>query len=60
MPALNVKSHCAVLNREQRSRQRRVGLSKAWGLPGLRVGWVASHDASVLSQVLELRDYTTM
>ena len=37
-----------------------AGLSKAWGLPGLRLGWLATHDAAVLQQVLELKDYTTM
>ena len=37
-----------------------AGLSKAWGLPGLRIGWLATHDATVLQRVLELKDYTTM
>ena len=37
-----------------------AGLSKAWGLPGLRIGWLATHDVAVLQRVLELKDYTTM
>ncbi len=37
-----------------------AGLSKAWGLPGLRLGWLATHDAALLQRVLELKDYTTM
>jgi hypothetical protein len=27
------------------------GLSKSWGLPGLRLGWVASKDQQLLQQV---------
>jgi aspartate/methionine/tyrosine aminotransferase len=36
------------------------GLSKSFGLPGLRVGWLATHDRSVLERVLVLKDYTTI
>ncbi len=36
------------------------GLSKAFGLPGLRVGWLAAQDASVLERVIEAKDYTTI
>lgn len=36
------------------------GLSKSWGLPGLRVGWIASQAQQVLQQVLALKDYTTI
>ncbi len=36
------------------------GLSKSFGLPGLRVGWLASHDRAVLEKILELKDYTTI
>ncbi|MCP4900564.1 MAG: aminotransferase class I/II-fold pyridoxal phosphate-dependent enzyme [bacterium] len=36
------------------------GLSKSFGLPGLRLGWVASHDAEVLEQMASLKDYTTI
>jgi aspartate/methionine/tyrosine aminotransferase len=36
------------------------GLSKSFGLPGLRVGWVATHDRSVLERMLVLKDYTTI
>ncbi len=36
------------------------GLSKSFGLPGLRVGWLATRDRSVLERVLVLKDYTTI
>ena len=36
------------------------GVSKAYGMPGARVGWLASRDAELLARVAELRDYTTI
>ena len=36
------------------------GLSKTFGLPGLRVGWLASQDGEVLEQISRLKDYTTI
>ncbi len=36
------------------------GLSKTFGLPGLRIGWLASQDSKVLKRVNELKDYTTI
>jgi aspartate/methionine/tyrosine aminotransferase len=36
------------------------GLSKTFGLPGLRIGWLASQDSRVLKRVNELKDYTTI
>jgi aspartate/methionine/tyrosine aminotransferase len=36
------------------------GLSKAFGLPGLRIGWVATRDHSILEQMRLLKDYTTI
>ncbi|KAK9820544.1 hypothetical protein WJX72_011456 [[Myrmecia] bisecta] len=36
------------------------GVSKTLGLPGLRIGWLASQDERVLMRVLELKDYTTI
>jgi len=36
------------------------GLSKSFGLPGLRVGWLASQDSEVLERVSRLKDYTTI
>lgn len=36
------------------------GLSKSWGLPGLRLGWLACQDAELIQQVLMLKDYTTI
>lgn len=36
------------------------GLSKAFGLPGLRIGWVAARDRDLLNRMSRLRDYTTI
>jgi aspartate/methionine/tyrosine aminotransferase len=36
------------------------GLSKSFGLPGLRIGWLASQDSKVLRRVSRLKDYTTI
>ena len=36
------------------------GLSKAYGLPGLRIGWLASRDRDLLTQIACLKDYTTI
>ena len=36
------------------------GLSKVYGLPGLRIGWLASRDREALELVRELKDYTTI
>jgi aspartate/methionine/tyrosine aminotransferase len=36
------------------------GLSKAFGLPGLRVGWLATHDAGLLDRCQTMKDYTTI
>jgi aspartate/methionine/tyrosine aminotransferase len=36
------------------------GLSKAYGLPGLRLGWLATKSQDVLERVLALKDYTTI
>lgn len=36
------------------------GVSKTLGLPGLRIGWLVSHDAEFRKRVLELKDYTTI
>jgi aspartate/methionine/tyrosine aminotransferase len=35
-------------------------LSKTYGLPGLRIGWLATHDSEVLGRVAQLKDYTTI
>ncbi len=35
-------------------------MSKTYGLPGLRIGWVASHDRLLLQRMLQLKDYTTI
>jgi aspartate/methionine/tyrosine aminotransferase len=36
------------------------GLSKTFGLPGLRIGWVATRDHDILEQMRLLKDYTTI
>jgi len=36
------------------------GLSKTYGLPGLRVGWLISRDQAMISRLLHLKDYTTI
>jgi aspartate/methionine/tyrosine aminotransferase len=36
------------------------GLSKSFGLPGLRIGWLASQDSQALGRVSRLKDYTTI
>jgi len=35
-------------------------MSKAYGLAGLRIGWVASRNAGILSRMARLKDYTTI
>ncbi len=36
------------------------GLSKAFGLPGLRIGWLATRDQELLARCAGLKDYTTI
>ena len=36
------------------------GLSKTVGLPGLRIGWLASQDEQFMARVGQLKDYTTI
>jgi aspartate/methionine/tyrosine aminotransferase len=36
------------------------GLSKTFGLPGLRIGWVATREPKILEQMSLLKDYTTI
>ena len=35
-------------------------LSKTYGLAGLRIGWVATHNAAILQRMAALKDYTTI
>jgi aspartate/methionine/tyrosine aminotransferase len=35
-------------------------MSKAWALAGIRVGWIASRDPSIIDKVALVRDYTTI
>lgn len=35
-------------------------MSKSYGLPGLRIGWVATREAAILSRLQELKDYTSL
>jgi aspartate/methionine/tyrosine aminotransferase len=34
--------------------------SKAYGLPGLRIGWIATHDASLYERMASFKDYVTI
>ncbi len=36
------------------------GMSKCFGLPGLRAGWLISQDDDIISQCQELKSYTTI
>ena len=36
------------------------GMSKSFGLPGLRIGWLALHDRGLLDRCLAFHDYTTI
>ena len=35
-------------------------MSKAYALPGLRIGWLATHDLDLLARVAAFKDYTTI
>lgn len=35
-------------------------LSKTYGLPGLRIGWIATHNAQIYERMAALKDYTTI
>jgi aspartate/methionine/tyrosine aminotransferase len=35
-------------------------MSKTYGLPGLRLGWLASRDRAALSRIVDLKHYTTI
>lgn len=35
-------------------------MSKSYGLPGLRIGWVATQDEAILDTMATLKDYTTI
>ncbi|KAI1743301.1 PLP-dependent transferase [Xylaria scruposa] len=35
-------------------------MSKAWALAGIRLGWIASRDESIIEQLAMARDYTTI
>ncbi len=37
-----------------------AGMSKAFGLAGLRIGWVAARDRGLLERMIALKDYTTI
>jgi aspartate/methionine/tyrosine aminotransferase len=34
--------------------------SKTYGLPGLRIGWIATHNAEIYTRMALLKDYTTI
>lgn len=35
-------------------------MSKTYGLPGLRIGWIATRNSSIYGRIAELKDYTTI
>jgi aspartate/methionine/tyrosine aminotransferase len=35
-------------------------MSKTYGLAGLRIGWIATHNSKVLARMATLKDYTTI
>jgi len=35
-------------------------MSKSYGLAGLRIGWIATHNTTVLTRMAALKDYTTI
>ena len=35
-------------------------MSKAFGLAGLRIGWIATRDSALLSRIQQLKDYTSV
>ncbi|MFW5980310.1 MAG: aminotransferase class I/II-fold pyridoxal phosphate-dependent enzyme [Halanaerobiales bacterium] len=36
------------------------GLSKSFGLPGLRIGWLFSKNREILDEIIKFKDYTTI
>ena len=55
-PALRLPSACELY-------ERAIvlgGLSKCFGLPGLRVGWLITRDAALSHEIQELKSYTTI
>ena len=36
------------------------GMSKTFGMGGLRVGWISARDKQVLKRIIEFKDYTTI
>jgi aspartate/methionine/tyrosine aminotransferase len=55
-PATRLPSGCDVYERAITL----AGLSKAYGLPGLRAGWLALKDPSLRDRILGWKDYTTI
>ena len=55
-PAARLPSACDLYERAVTL----CGLSKAYGLPGLRAGWLALQDAALLDRILGWKDYTTI
>jgi aspartate/methionine/tyrosine aminotransferase len=35
-------------------------MSKTYGLAGLRIGWIATHNADLFARMVQLKDYTTI
>jgi histidinol-phosphate/aromatic aminotransferase/cobyric acid decarboxylase-like protein len=35
-------------------------MSKAFGMPGIRIGWLATRDEALMQRLLRLHDYSTI
>jgi aspartate/methionine/tyrosine aminotransferase len=55
-PALRLPSACQLY----RKAIVLCGLSKSWGMPGLRIGWIITHDDHARKAILNSKDYTTI
>lgn len=55
-PAMRLPAACDLYDRAVSL----ASVSKTYGLPGLRLGWLASHDADFLRRLVSLKHYTTI
>lgn len=55
-PALQLPPACTIYSKAVSL----SGMSKTYGMPGVRLGWIASRDTAFLSKLASLKDYTTI